>query len=199
MNRPDILSAVEPVIRAFEKIGIDYYIGGSVASSAYGLARATLDVDMVSDLKIQHVHPLVEMLGTDYYIDEDMILNAIERRSSFNLIHIETMIKVDVFLSKDDSFSKEAFKRKRKESLDIEAGAAEFYFASCEDIILNKLLWFRKGDNVSESQWSDVLGVLKVQGESLDKEYLMHWAGKIGILDSLKKAFREARIEKIED
>ncbi|MBN1832701.1 MAG: hypothetical protein JW896_11385 [Deltaproteobacteria bacterium] len=194
MNRPDILRAVEPVIKAFEKLGIDYYIGGSIASSAYGMARASLDVDMVSNLKIQHIHPLVEILGIEYYIDEDMILNAIERQSSFNLIHFETMIKVDIFLPKDDPFSKETFKRKRKESLDLEADAVEFYFASCEDIILHKLAWFRKGGNVSEHQWSDVVGVLKVQSEALDKKYLLHWAGKIGILDSLKKALREARI-----
>lgn len=194
MKNPDIVAAVEPVVKAFEKLGVPYYIGGSVASSAYGVARATLDVDMVSDLKPEHVHPLVEMLESDYYIDEKMILDAIHRSSSFNLMHLETMLKVDVFVVKDRPYYKEAFKRKRKDSLDEEQGAAEFYLASSEDIILSKLEWFRMGGNVSERQWGDVLGVLKVQGDSLDVKYLRYWAAELGIADLLEQAFRDAGI-----
>jgi len=99
MKNPDLLAAVRPVVDAFEKLGILYYIGGSIASSAYGMARATLDVDMVSDLKKQHIRPLVEMLKASYYIDGDMIADAVSRRASFNLIHLETMLKIDVFIS----------------------------------------------------------------------------------------------------
>jgi hypothetical protein len=194
MKNPDIVAAVEPVVKAFEKLGVPYYIGGSVASSAYGVARATLDVDMVSDLKPEHVHPLVEMLESDYYIDEEMILDAIHRSSSFNLMHLETMLKVDVFVVKDRPYYREAFKRKRKDSLDEEQGAAEFYLASSEDIILSKLEWFRMGGNVSERQWGDVLGVLKVQGDSLDVKYLRYWAAELGIADLLEQAFRDAGI-----
>jgi hypothetical protein len=194
MKNPDIVAAAEPVVKAFEKLGVPYYIGGSVASSAYGVARATLDVDMVSDLKPEHVHPLVEMLESDYYIDEKMILDAIHRSSSFNLMHLETMLKVDVFVVKDRPYYKEAFKRKRKDSLDEEQGAAEFYLASSEDIILSKLEWFRMGGNVSERQWDDVLGVLKVQGDSLDVKYLRYWAAELGIADLLEQAFRDAGI-----
>lgn len=194
MKNPDIVAAVEPVVKAFEKLGVPYFIGGSVASSAYGVARATLDVDMVSDLKPEHVHPLVEMLESDYYIDEKMILDAIHRSSSFNLMHLETMLKVDVFVVKDRPYYREAFKRKRKDSLDEEQGAAEFYLASSEDIILSKLEWFRMGGNVSERQWGDVLGVLKVQGDSLDVKYLRYWAAELGIADLLEQAFRDAGI-----
>jgi hypothetical protein len=194
MKNPDIVAAAEPVVKAFEKLEVPYFIGGSVASSAYGVARATLDVDIVSDLKPEHVHPLVEMLESDYYIDEKMILDAIHRSSSFNLMHLETMLKVDVFVVKDRPYYKEAFKRKRKDSLDEEQGAAEFYLASSEDIILSKLEWFRMGGNVSERQWGDVLGVLKVQGDSLDVKYLRYWAAELGIADLLEQAFRDAGI-----
>lgn len=194
MKNPDIVAAVEPVVKAFEKLEVPYFIGGSVASSAYGVARATLDVDIVSDLKPEHVHPLVEMLESDYYIDEKMILDAIHRSSSFNLMHLETMLKVDVFVVKDRPYYKEAFKRKRKDSLDEEQGAAEFYLASSEDIILSKLEWFRMGGNVSERQRDDVLGVLKVQGDSLDVKYLRYWAAELGIADLLEQAFRDAGI-----
>ncbi|MFQ5688042.1 MAG: hypothetical protein ACE5GV_15450, partial [Candidatus Scalindua sp.] len=101
MKSPDIISAVKPVVEGFDKLGIPYYIGGSVASSTYGLARSTLDVDMVSDLKSEYVHQLVKMLEATYYIDEGVILNAIQRRSTFNLIHLESMLKVDVFVERE--------------------------------------------------------------------------------------------------
>jgi hypothetical protein len=192
MKSPDIIAAVEPVIKTFEKLGVFYYIGGSIASSAYGLARATLDVDMVSDLKIEHVSRLVEMLRSDYYINKEMVINAIKRGSSFNIIHLGTMLKLDIFTKKDTSYGRETFKRKRKEILDEERRDIEFYVASSEDIILNKLEWFLIGGEVSERQWNDVLGVIKVQGNLLDKEYLSRWAKELGVTELLKKAFEEA-------
>jgi len=192
MKKPDILAALDPVVKVFEKIGISYYLGGSVASSAYGIARATLDVDLVADLSAQHVNPLTEMLKSDYYIDKEMILDAIKRHSSFNLIHLETMLKVDIFIIKDRPYDGVAFQRKRKDTLDEEQGAAEFYLASPEDIILNKLEWFQMGGKVSERQWHDVLGIMKVQRELMDKEYLRRWAAELGISDLLEQAFRDA-------
>ena len=192
MKKPDILAALDPVVKVFEKIGISYYLGGSVASSAYGIARATLDVDLVADLSAQHVNPLTEMLKSDYYIDKEMILDAIKRHSSFSFIHLETMLKVDIFIIKDRPYDGVAFQRKRKDTLDEEQGAAEFYLASPEDIILNKLEWFQMGGKVSERQWHDVLGIMKVQRELMDKEYLRRWAAELGISDLLEQAFRDA-------
>lgn len=192
MKKPDILAALDPVVNAFEKIGVSYYLGGSVASSAYGIARATLDVDLVADLSVQHVNSLTEMLKSDYYIDKEMILDAIKRHSSFNLIHLETMLKVDIFIIKDRPYDGVAFQRKRKDTLDEEQGADEFYFASPEDIILNKLEWFQMGGKVSERQWHDVLGIMKVQRELMDKEYLRRWATELGISDLLEQAFLDA-------
>lgn len=194
MKNPDILSAVKPVVDAFDKLGIPYYIGGSVASSAYGMARSTLDIDMVSDLSPEHVRPLVKILEVSYYIDKDMILDAIRRRSSFNLIHLETMFKVDVFITKEGIYHKEAFNRRMKNSLDDEQ-SAEFYLASPEDIILNKLDWYRLGGYISERQWNDVLGVVKVQKNNLNMEYLWHWASELKLVDLLKNALNDAGIE----
>ena len=77
MKSSDILSAIKPVVEAFNKLKVAYFIGGSVASSAYGIARATMDVDMVSDLKVEHVSSLIKMLEDEYYIDEDMIFEEI--------------------------------------------------------------------------------------------------------------------------
>ena len=193
MKSPDILDAIRPVVKAFERLGILYYIGGSIASSAYGVARATMDVDMVSELMKEHAHPLAEMLSSEYYIDEDMILDAVKRKSSFNIIHLETMFKIDIFLKKSSLYDEEVFKRKRRENLDEESGDAEFFVSSGEDIILNKLGWFRMGGEVAERQWNDILGVIKVQSKLLDKKYLYQWARELGVEDLLEKAFSEAR------
>ena len=197
MDTPDILTAAGPVAEAFENLGIHYYIGGSVASSVYGIARSTMDVDMVSNLKPKHVRSLVTMLESSYYIDEDMILAAIRSGSSFNLIHLETMLKIDVFIVKNEPYDIEAFKRRRRDTLNEENETVEFYLASPEDIILNKLGWYRLGGGVSERQWNDVLGVLKVQRESLDKSYLRFWAMELKLKDLLEKAFQDSGISSL--
>lgn len=194
MKKPDILIALGPLIKAFRTLGISYYIGSSVASSAYGIARATLDVDLISDVKAEHVHSLVEMLETDYYIDKEMILDAINRRSTFNLIHLATMLKIDVFVTKERLYDQCAFQRKRKETLDEEQITDEFYLASPEDVILNKLEWFRMGGESSERQWHDVVGIMHVQGDLLDRNYLHRWASELKISDLIEKAFHDAGI-----
>lgn len=192
MKTPDILQAITPVITAFDKLSIPYYIGGSIASSVYGIARATMDVDVVADIKLSHVTPLKQLLENDYYIDEEMITDAIQRLSSFNLIHLETMMKIDVFVYKPKSYSAEAFRRKNKDTLEESDDAHKFYFSSPEDIILNKLQWYEAGERVSERQWLDVIGVIKVQGSKLDKGYLYKWGKILKLTDLLKSAFHEA-------
>jgi len=189
----EILSAIEPVIKAFEELGISYYIGGSIASSAYGIARATLDVDLISNLKPYQVNSLVKKLKPDYFIDENMIQDAIKTTSSFNLIHLETMLKVDVFILKEKLYSQKAFERKRRDTIDVENNSLQIYLCSAEDIILNKLEWYKLGEKVSERQWLDVLGVIKVQGNLLDVEYLKHWAKELDISDLLERALEEGK------
>ncbi len=190
--KPDILKALEPVVAVFEDMLIKYAVGGSIASSLYGTARATLDVDLVADVKLQHVPELVRTLEADYYIDEQMIKTAIRRRASFNLIHLETMMKIDVFLIKDNPYEKKAFTRRRRDVLDEERPNHLFYISSPEDIILKKLEWYRKGDMISERQWNDVLGVLKVQRDNLDIDYLVYWASELDLSELMEKAFKTA-------
>lgn len=192
MKKPDILLALEPVVEAFEKLGIAYYVGGSVASSVYGIARATLDVDLVANIISEQVHGFFKLLKTTYYIDENMILDAIRRKSSFNMIHLETMLKIDVFILKDTSYDRLTFQRKRKDTLDEEE-KTEFYIVSAEDIILNKLVWYRMGGRVSERQWGDILGVLKVQSDLLDMEYLQYWAQELKLTELLNEAIQNAK------
>jgi len=195
MKTPDILVALKPVINIFEKLSIPYYIGGSIASSIYGMARATMDVDIVADIDIHHIPALKQHLENDYYIDEDMIKEAILNKSSFNLIHLETVLKIDVFIYKDDPYQRKAIQRKLKDTLEEDNSDTTFYFSSPEDIIINKLIWYQMGGEVSDRQWLDVTGVIKVQGESLDKSYLKDWSQKLQILELLNKAFNESGIK----
>ncbi len=192
-NVPDILAAITPIVEALEELGIPYHIGGSVASSLYGLPRLTIDADLVADIRMKHVRPLVEQLETDYYIDEDMIRDAIRRQSSFNVIHQDTILKVDIFISKSRLFDQEELRKVRQEVLS--EGTRPFNIASPEGTILNKLEWFRMGGEVSDRQWNDILGVLKVQGTNLDIEYLRHWAADLSVTDLLERALVDAGLQ----
>ena len=194
MQKNEITAALEPVISAFDDLGLSYYIGGSIASSAYGIARSTLDVDLVLELETFHIQPLVSRLKGEYYIESEMINEAIREKTSFNIIHLKSMLKIDVFILKDQLYSKKAFERKTKDKLDDEADSINIYLCSPEDIILHKLEWFKSGGEVSERQWLDILGVIKIQFEKLDKDYLKMWAKQLGVLKLLEKSFSECDI-----
>jgi hypothetical protein len=178
------------VIRAFEHLEIPYLIGGSLASAVHGLIRATMDADIVADIHSSQVLPFMAFLKTEFYIDEYMILDAIQHTSSFNLIHLETMFKVDVFILKKRNFDIIQMRRRIPQTIE-EVSAEKIYFSTAEDIILAKLEWFRMGGEVSERQWRDIIGVLKIQGNRLDFEYLHRWAEDLGIQDLLMKAENE--------
>jgi len=192
MSESDIVRATAPVARAFERLGVAWHIGGSVVSSIHGVPRSTLDVDLVADLGPDHVKDLVVALSDAYYIDEDMVRDAVRRRATFNVIHLETMLKVDVFVLKHRAYDRVAFSR--AQSRELEPGEV-FPVATPEDTILNKLEWFRLGNEISERQWKDVLGVMRVQRERLDRDYLTKWAAALGLEDLLARAYADAGFE----
>ena len=187
----EISAAFKSVADAFESLGIPYYLGGSVVSSIYGVGRSTLDVDVVSNLSPPHISPLVSLLEEKYYINADSIDAAIKNSSSFNLIHLPTSIKVDVFIQKQRAYDLAAVARIRKDTISDDADAPAFFLASAEDIILAKLEWFHKGGRTSERQWNDILGVLRVQGQNLEREYLCKWAEALEVSGLLEKALSE--------
>jgi hypothetical protein len=187
----DTLAAMMPVIAEFERLEVAYYIGGSVASSLCGVPRSTLDVDIVADISSAHVDRLVDALRSTYYIDARMIQDAIRRKSCFNLIHLATSYKVDVFVLKNRSFDTESFSRRRENTLRDEDKTYRVFISSPEDILLNKLEWYRLGDEISDRQWSDILGVMKTQNENLDRDYLLKWAAELRVADLLLKAWDE--------
>jgi hypothetical protein len=191
MNGSDLLAALRPVLDTLGRLGVRHFVGGSVASSAHGIARASLDVDVVAELQPAHAGVLVAALRDAYYIDELRVREAIQGRRSFNLIHLATMFKVDVFVSRGRSFDDSSFSRARQEHLSQEPGDPGIPLGSAEDVLLAKLEWFRKGGETSERQWEDVRGLLRVGAGTLDSDYLAHWAATVGVADLLERALRE--------
>ena len=108
------------------------------------------------------------------------------------MIHLATMLKADVFVLGGDEWAQEEMKRAQTEELDTPEGKRAIQFSSPEDTVLHKLIWYRKGNEISERQWNDVLGVLKVRGNQLDQAYLDRWAGKLGVVDLLARARADA-------
>lgn len=188
----DVLAALEPVVDVLDALGVRYRVGGSVASSALGVPRSTLDVDVACELQLPHVAPFAARLIDTYYLDEDMIRDAVRRQSCCNLIHLATMLKVDLFIRRDRPFEDAAFERTTRRPLDPAPGAREFDLTTPEDIILHKLEWFRAGGGVSERQWRDAVGVLAIQRGEIDRSYLQRWADQLGLGDLLSLALVEA-------
>ena len=121
-----------------------------------------------------------------------MIHDAITHRRSFNVIHLDTMLKVDVFVLKQEPYDQTAFHRARAGNSEQQPGSMPFILAQPEDVVLHKLLLYRMSDDVSERQWMDVLGVLKVRGDALDLGYMQHWAETLDVTDLLQRALQEA-------
>jgi hypothetical protein len=192
MNVADIISAITPVVDAFDRLSVDYSVVGSVASSAHGIARATLDADLVADLALHHVEPLVNVLVDGYYIDRDAAEEAVRRRSMFNVVHLETMVKVDIYVLTGRSFDRESFGRRTLAPLESGEAAREYSVDTPEDTILHKLEWYRAGGGVSDRQWSDIVGVLKIQSDALDSTYMRRWAASLGVEDLLNRALADS-------
>jgi len=191
MTESDLVAALRPVADALDALGVVYYLGGPLASSAHGIARASLDADVVAAVTAEHVDPLVIRLQPAYYIPVDRLRQAVATRSSCNFIHLATMFKVDLFVSKGRPFDREAAGRARLQPIDESADARAFPIASAEDTVLAKLEWFRLGGESSERQWWDIVGVLKVTQDA-DLPYLRAWASSLGVADLLDRALDDS-------
>ena len=195
MNNSTPYKSLQRVATAFERLGIPYLIGGSLASSAYGVFRMTNDVDMVIDIRLEQVKPLFEALKDSFYIDEEMIQEAIESRSVANLIDLESFLKIDLFIAGEDEWSRTELKRRVMRTMKEGEDEYSVWFASLEDTILYKLRRYRMGGEVSDRQWNDILGMMKSRPDAIDFEYLSRWTSEFGVGDLLFQAQAESVFE----
>jgi hypothetical protein len=176
---------IKHVLTVLDDLNIRYAIGGSLASSVHGYARQTQDADITVEPFPYKERLFVRRFPADeYYADEQMIRDAVAGRSSFNILHLHTMFKIDVFVMKDRPFDREAMSRRVKAQVFPDT-AGEFGLMTAEDIVLFKMEWYRLGGGVSDRQLNDILGVMKTQGDALDAAYLDHWAAELGVTDLL--------------
>lgn len=187
----DALGAASEVAALLEDLGVPYLIGGSVASTLWGEPRLTLDVDFVAALRDPQVEPLLLLLGDAWYADPVTMREAIERRSSFNLIRLAGMVKVDVFVPPDGGLHESKWGRARRATIEPESGRT-VAVTSPEDIVLQKLDWYREGGCVSENQWRDVTALLRVRAGELEDVYLTEWAARLDLTELLGRARAEA-------
>lgn len=174
---------------ALERAGARWMIGGSIATSAYGEPRATHDVDLAADLRIEGVEPFVRGLGEGFYADTDTIADACRRRGSFNVIHYASVEKVDVFCIGDGTFAVAGLAGRTEWDL---GGGRTAPVARPEYMVVEKLRWYRRGGEVSDRQLRDVQGVLQVVGPSLDLALIREWATEVGVADLLATALADA-------
>lgn len=171
--------------RQLDALGVPWLLGGSLASSILGEPRATTDVDLVADLRGVHVAPLFSALVETYYIDEDAARAAVASRGAFNVIQLASMTKVDIYCSGNEPLARDELARR----IFVDVDGQRIPCASAEDIILQKLKWFVAGGQVSDRQWRDIRGVIKVQGNALDRGYLQRHADALGLTELLARAF----------
>ncbi len=184
-----LFDVTKRVADVFEQLGIRYCVGGSIASGIHGEYRATNDADLVADIRPEHIAPLIEALGSEFYADTEMIRRALRSRSSFNLIHLGTAYKVDVYVPKDRPFDRAELERSQSQPIPLADGTAwQAPVASAEDTVLAKLDWYRQGGEVSDRQWRDIIYILRLRRSELDMAYLREGAASLGVADLLERA-----------
>ena len=179
------------ILEVFDLLEIPYQVVGSLASSMHGIPRATMDVDIVADLRTEQIGEFVDQLRADFYVDADMMQEALRRQRSFNLIHFASSYKFDIFPLARDEYSQTQFGRREFSETKSLGDPIECAVASAEDTILNKLRWYRLGGETSERQWNDLRGIVRIRGDTLDQSYLNTWAARLEVADLLERLLHE--------
>jgi hypothetical protein len=177
MEPSDLLRKVaEPL----ERLGVPYAVVGSMASTAYGELRFTNDVDVVMDLRTEHVEAFCSAFpAPEFYLSRSAVESAVLKRFQFKIIHPSSGLKADCIIAGSDPFNQNQLSRALR--LPREGGAYVVRFASPEDVIIKKLEYFRLGE--SEKHVRDICGILKAQGDRIDRGYIRRWAQRMGLVD----------------
>jgi hypothetical protein len=171
--------------------GIRYAVGGSWASTAFGDPRFTNDVDVLADVSTANLSLFLQSLPAQFYFDAEDAFRAVQLGRPFNTIHMPTVLKFDIFPARAFPLGLQELDRAivvQGSGLSQEA----IRFVTPEDILLAKLHWLQMGGSVSEVQWRDIQGLLRIRRLSLDVGYLQENAAKLGVSEGLKKALGES-------
>ena len=188
-NFQEIVEALLPFLQALDRFGIPYYVGGSVASSYYGVWRRTQDVDVILAIRPDQIRTLAKLLVQDYHIDADAWVDAFQHGQAFNIFFQQTFTKIDV-MPLQTAHRREEERRAQLRSLF--AGTPPIRLSSAEDTVLAKLVWFRAMGG-SKRQWADILSVMSNQQPNLDLLYLQTWADTLGVRVELEQALVDAQ------
>ncbi len=177
---------LKTIIELLSRAKIAYMISGSISSGFYGRPRATNDADIVVEPTREQLLAFIQSLGSCYYASREAAIQALDSRSMFNVIDIEHGWKADLMIRKTRPFSQAEFARRKEVSF----WGINAWILSPEDSILSKLEWAGGG---SQTQYEDALGVLMVQWDSLDFDYLKTWAKELKTADALDRLITEAK------
>ncbi|MHC4665316.1 MAG: hypothetical protein ACYS9T_05080 [Planctomycetota bacterium] len=186
------LDILETLAEILEQLSIPYAIGGSIASSIYGTVRFTADADITVEPFHDRADRLFDLLSPQFYISKQTMNQALAQQTGFNIIHLDSAFKIDVFIRRDTRFERQLIARRRLIRLSPSSQKL-LPVLSPEDIILVKLQWYRSAGCTSQRQWDDVLGILAVQAETLDFDYLKKWAVVLELGPLLEKCISQSK------
>ncbi len=191
MSVPDGYEVAWRVGTALETAGVDYFLGGSLASSLQGPPRFTQDIDFGVHLRVSQLPGVVSALGPDFDVDAVALEDAIRRKRSWNIFHLPTATRIDLFIVGDSEFDAEELARRQRREV---GGGHSLWVKSPEDTVLRKLMWFKEGGELNLQQFRDVIGVLQYQRGALSEPYLDRWAPLVGVAELLRRA-RQAALD----
>ena len=184
-------AALLELARILDAAGVTYAVGGSVASGHHGEIRATNDIDVLVELGPGEARRFREQLGQVWHVDETALEAAVRGGRSFSIVHLERIVKVDLFPATETRLDRLQLARRVAVRLG-ERGDEVVWFTSAEDTILMKLEWYRRSGGALERQLRDVAGVLKTRGRDLDLAYLRAAARELGLAELLERSLQEA-------
>ena len=186
--------AFEEIVNTLDTLRIPYMVGGSVASSVHGFFRSTNAIDLVAAMQPQHIVRFASHLAANFYVNPETMQEALAQRRPFNLIHLASGYKFDIFPAAGNTYFETQIERREQEVELGEGANVRCSLATAEDTLLAKLVWYRQGGEQSERQWNDVRGIRSVQGNRLDRAYMSKWASHLNVDDLLDRLLSEEEL-----
>ena len=184
--------ALTRILAVLKEPGLRYFAVGSVASSIHGLPRFTQDVDLVVRLDLSHIGQIAALTSREFYMDTEEAGRALKQERAFNLIHLATASKIDIFPMRETDFHMSELSRSAQQDWIIPGeDSVRMPVASAEDTVLSKLVWYRQGGQVSDRPWNDLPGVASTRAH-LDWDYIRGWGPRSGVADLVERLFAGA-------